>query len=90
MGVHVVKPIELKVHLAYDDEADCWYVAHSDVPGLSLEAPTATALMERVTQVAAELIELNQSELLKKHVRHERASVAVTPVFDSPLRLAHA
>ena len=90
-GTDVGKPIELKVHVAYDSEADCWYVAHSDVPGLSLEAPTAPALMERVMQVAPQLIELNEEELLKKHVRRaERPCVAVTPVFDSPLRLACA
>ncbi|HEY5720990.1 MAG TPA: DUF1902 domain-containing protein [Allosphingosinicella sp.] len=90
MGAHVVQPIELKVHLAYDDEADVWYVAQSDVPGLCLEAATAPALVERVMQIAPELIELNEDELLKKYVRRERTSVAVTPVFDSPLRLAHA
>lgn len=84
------KPIELKVHLAFDEEANCWYVADSDVPGLHLEADTPFALMERVAAAAGELIELNEAEIIKKHVHHKRPAVAWKPVFDSPLQLAHA
>ena len=90
MGINVPAPIELKVHLAYDEEAQRWYVAQSDVPGLRLEAATAPALVERLAEAAAELIELNREEILKTQVRRGRPPVAVTPIFDSPLQLAHA
>jgi hypothetical protein len=90
MGINVPKPIDLKVHLAFDEEANCWYVAQSEVPGLRLEAATAPELMERVAQVAGELIRLNEEEIRKTHVRTSRSPVAITPVFDSPLKLEHA
>lgn len=86
----MAKPIELKVHLAYDEDADRWYVAASDVPGLRLEAESPYVLMERVAAAAGELIELNEGEIIKKRVRRDRPAVAWKPVFDSPLQLAHA
>ena len=56
--------INLHVHLAYDDEASVWYVAKSDIPGLSLEADSPTALVERIMQAAPELLELNEGLLV--------------------------
>jgi hypothetical protein len=94
---------ELLVHLAYDDEAAVWYVAKSDIPGLSLEAPTPSELLSRVVEAAPELIELNSGMLAKVvkaelaggekkgRSRHEvRRPWAVRPVFDAPLELACA
>lgn len=84
--------LELKVHLAYDDEADVWYVAASDIPGLRLEADNPQHLIDRIQQCAGELVALNAGELLRKFAPQpkERPAVAVRPVFDSPLQLAEA
>lgn len=84
------KAIELKVHLAYDDEADVWYVAESDIPGLSLEAENPQRLIERIEQCACELIELNAEEIAQKFAQKKKQALAVRPVFDSPLQLAEA
>lgn len=93
------KKIELKVHLAFDEEARVWYVAHSDIPGLSLEAATASALVERVEACAAEMIDLNLAKIIEandpvpaaKAPRHrKRQGMTWLPVFDSPMELAHA
>lgn len=95
--------IELLVHLAYDREAAVWYVAKSDIPGLSLEAATPYELLSRVVEAAPELIELNRGMLAKvveadfdpgktKGRSHgqRRRPWAVRPVFDAPLDLASA
>ena len=85
--------IELNIHLAHDDEADVWYVASSDIPGLFLEADTPQALISRLAEAAPEMIELNLAEILKMHeVKQEKEApqVWLRPVFDSPLELAHA
>jgi Domain of unknown function (DUF1902) len=47
------------VRIAYDHDADVWYVEHSDVPGLRAEGPTADALMERIPGILSDLIEEN-------------------------------
>ena len=82
--------IELNVHLAYDDEADVWYVAASDIPGLRLEADNPQHLIDRIEKCAAELIALNFDEVAEKRVSRKKPAVAVRPVFDSPLQLADA
>ena len=82
--------IELNVHLAYDDEADVWYVAASDIPGLSLEAENPQRLIARIQECACDLIALNETEILHERTPREKPTVAVRPVFDSPLRLAEA
>src|SRR5690242_17189014 len=94
---------ELRVHLAYDDEAKVWYVAKSDIPGLSLEAATPSELLTRIVEAAPELIELNSGMLAKVveaelvenpkmgRPRHQgRTPWTVRPVFDAPLQLACA
>mgnify|MGYP006172206987 CR=1 FL=1 len=90
MGFGVAAIVELKVHFAYDDEADVWYVAASDIPGLRLEAENPQQLIERVMACAGELIDLNEAEILRNHApeRNERPPLAVRPVFDSPVRVA--
>ena len=91
---------ELSVHLAKDEASGRWYVAASDIPGLWLEAATATALMDRIAAAAPEMIELNEAEILeacrakgaripRRHGSGRRQPV-VRPVFDSPLELAYA
>ncbi|MFQ6006543.1 MAG: DUF1902 domain-containing protein [Woeseia sp.] len=44
---------------AYDAQAKVWYVADSDVPGLSVEAPTKEAMLDRIADAAPELLRLN-------------------------------
>lgn len=44
---------------AFDARAKVWYVADSDVPGLSVEAPTKEAMQDRIAAAAPELLELN-------------------------------
>lgn len=96
--------VELSVHFAYDDEAEVWYVAKSDIPGLVLEADTPADLMNRVAEAAPELIELNSGILATvvrarldvsdqaKPARSGKPASAWTwrPVFDAPLELQHA
>lgn len=95
----VADKVELKVHFAFDDEANVWYVAASDIPGLSLEAESPEALLRRVLDCAPELIELNcdQMEQLADIAPHEHAHpspqrppVSVLPVFDNGYALACA
>lgn len=80
--------VELKVHLAFDDEAAVWYVRESDVPGLRLEAEDPMELVRRIQENVAELIALNEAEVMTKHARRDRPAVRFTPVFDSSLLAA--
>ena len=95
------KSFELKVHLAQDEETGRWFVAESDIPGLWLEADSATDLMLRIEEAAPELIALNEAEILAAYKARDdgrRREVAVKqakrpsiiPVFDSPVQLACA
>lgn len=86
----MVKPLELQVHVARDEETGRWYVAESDIPGLRLEAESASRLIERVTLCASEMIELNKAELFAAGSLGANGNVTVRPVFDSPLELAAA
>jgi predicted RNase H-like HicB family nuclease len=93
MGYRAPMKIELDIHLAHDEEADVWYVAASDIPGLFLEAATPQALIARLAEVAPELIELNLAEILKNHEaeqEQEAPKVSLRPVFNSPLDLVYA
>ena len=49
----------LVVKAAFDRDAGVWYVADSDVPGLTTEAATFDALCDKVTAIAPELLALN-------------------------------
>ena len=83
--MNVRESIELKVHLAFDEEAEVWYVAASDIPGLRLEAADPMDLVRRISESAAELIELNEDEVLRKRAKKNRPTVRFTPVFDNSL-----
>lgn len=50
------------VKVAHDDEAGVWYVEHSSLPGISAEAPTVEALIERLPGIVVDLIEENGFE----------------------------
>ena len=44
---------------AFDAEARVWYVADSDVPGLSVEASSKKAMLARIRDAVPELLQLN-------------------------------
>ena len=55
----------------WDDEARVWYVSHSNVPGLSGEAPTEAAMEELLHQRVPELLRLNMPHLFAREApRH--------------------
>lgn len=47
------------VTIDWDDEANVWYVADTDVPGLAAEAATIDLLREKVLQLVPLLVEEN-------------------------------
>lgn len=50
---------EFFVCAAWDDEAEVWFVAETDVPGLVTEAPSIDALAEKLKVMIPEMLELN-------------------------------
>jgi predicted RNase H-like HicB family nuclease len=56
-----MEPRKCRVTLiwAEEDGEGSWYTDSDDIPGLSLEAKTFDALVERVRQAAPEMLELN-------------------------------
>lgn len=50
------------VRCEWDAEAGVWYVAESDVLGLSLEAPTQDELTDKLLAAIPELLALNEPE----------------------------
>lgn len=54
-------PTHFCIRCEWDEEAGVWYVAETDVPGLSLEAPTQRAMTAKLRRAAPELLELNGS-----------------------------
>lgn len=77
---------EYQVHIDFDDEAGVWFVAQSDIPGLRLEASDPIRLIERISDAASELIELNEQRKAAQH----RPAMRWRPVFDRSLDLLHA
>jgi hypothetical protein len=68
------------VQVAYDAEAEVWYVDKSDVDGLRAEAPTSDALIARIPTMAAEILEENEPGLGDVAIeiiaqRHARISI---------------
>jgi hypothetical protein len=52
-------PKHFRILCDWDREARVWYVAESDVPGLSLEAATQQVMTAKLRQAVPELLELN-------------------------------
>jgi hypothetical protein len=48
------------VEISWDEDAMVWYVAKSEILGLTSEAPTYEALMDRVLIVIPKLVALNR------------------------------
>lgn len=49
-----------RVRCEWDNEAGVWYVVETDVPGLSAEAETQEALVEKLRVMIPELMALNR------------------------------
>ena len=65
------------VEAEWDEEAKIWYVADTNIPGLSTEGETLELLTERVEQVASELISANSPRRSRKIIlRAERVLMA--------------
>lgn len=45
----------------WDAEAQVWYVAETDVPGLATEAATLEEMERKLLRMVPELVELNES-----------------------------
>jgi hypothetical protein len=45
------------VRAAWDAEAEVWYIEHSDLPGLHIEAETPIALYEKLPRAIEDLLE---------------------------------
>lgn len=43
----------------WDEEAKVWYVTHTDIPGLVAEADTPQAMIDLVSELVPELLEMN-------------------------------
>ncbi len=78
------------VRCDWDPEAEVWYVAESNVPGLSVEAPTMEQMQEKVLRAAVEMIELNMPELIR--AAGPQANVPLSLVYhrDAQLKLRSA
>jgi hypothetical protein len=84
--------MELRVHIAQDEETALWYVARSDIPGLRVEAESADELIRKIEDVAPDLVELNCDEILAgldpkptAEEREERCKPVIRPIFDTPM-----
>ncbi len=62
----------VNVYCEWDEEASVWFVAHSDVPGLTAEASTPEELNEILQVRVPELMELNRPDLCggNAHIHH--------------------
>ena len=47
----------ITVKAAWDAEAEVWYIEHSDLPGLHIEAETPIALYEKLPGAIEDLLE---------------------------------
>ena len=70
----------------WDDEAKVWVASSDDIPGLTTEAPTLDALVERVNAVAPELLDENAHLVPGGRTADEQISVQIV----SPLQASHA
>ncbi len=73
----------LKVAARWDEEGRVWWAESADIPGLVTEAPTFDALIERITQIAPEIIELNRVVPIGTEI-----VIAVTGAREARLKVA--
>lgn len=55
----------------WDKEADVWYVAETDVPGLATEAVTVEEMEDKLLRMVPELLSLNDPALPNQTVTFE-------------------
>ena len=65
---------------SWDGEAGVWYVRNSSVPGLSLEAETPAALLNKIEVAVPELLTLNGKS---RHIDQNQAIPFVTSLKSS-------
>lgn len=70
----------------WDGEAKVWVATSDDIPGLTTEAPTLDALVERVNAVAPELLDDNAQLVPGGRAADEQISVQIV----SDLQASHA
>lgn len=70
----------------WDDEAKVWVATSDDIPGLTTEASTLDALVERVNAVAPELLDDNAQFVPGGRAANEQISVQIV----SDLQTSHA
>ncbi len=56
---HMVRKITLNVILEWDEESRIWIATSEDLPGLVTEADTVPGAIQRVMEIAPELIDDN-------------------------------
>lgn len=69
----------LEIHAQWDDEARVWVATSEDVPGLITEAPSMSALVERLKVIIPDLMELNSGitgQPFPFHITGERSAIA--------------
>lgn len=69
----------LEISARWDDEAHVWVATSEDVPGLITEAPSMSALVERLKAIIPELMELNRGitgQAFPFHITGERSAIA--------------
>jgi hypothetical protein len=69
--------VEFKVTCTWDDEAGVYYVAESNVPGLSAESETVEGIRAILQDRIPELVRLNMPELMA----HESPSCVAFDLF---------
>ena len=67
----------------WDSEAHVWVATSDDVPGLTTEAPTLDALVERVNAVAPELLDENAHLVPGGRSSDEQISVQILSALDA-------
>lgn len=70
----------LDVTLGYDEANRIWFVQHSDLPGLCVEAATLDEMREIIADVAPDLMETNVPASLRGQPL--RLQVVMEPIRD--------
>lgn len=51
------------VKAVWDEEANVWFVGHSDLPGLNVEAPTVEQMMQKLRDAIMDLLECEDDDV---------------------------